>query len=155
MVTAAGRQQLRRINDSDGFLLLLQLEHPAIDTAHVANDTRDWTIDGVTWVGLPMRVKLPNDSSQSPRAQIELDNVSRALTVALESLPVLGVLWATFKLVSRAAPSVVEYQFSAPLTGVRATMTTVSATIGLDDVMRQPAVRLRYDPATAPALFEG
>lgn len=155
MVTAAGRQQLRRVIDSDGFLLLLRLEHPAIDTAYVANDTRDWNISGTTWVGLPMRVKLPNDSSQAPRAQIEVDNVSRALAVAMESLPTTGVLQATFQLVSRTTPSVVEYQFSAPLSGVRLTMATLSATLGLDDVMRQAAVRLRYDPTTAPALFEG
>lgn len=156
MVTATTRAQLQRVNDPAGMLLLLMLEHPSMATAYVVNDTRDWVIGSTTWVGLPFRFKLPNEASgQAPRAALEIDNVGRELTADLEALPPGGALQGTFYLVSRATPSVVDYSFSAPLSGVLVTMATVVATLGADDELRAPAVKLRYDQQTAPALFEG
>lgn len=156
MVSAATRAQLQRVNDPAGMLLLLKLEHPSMATAYVVNDTRSWTIGATTWVGLPFRFKLPNEASgQAPRATLEIDNVGRELTAELEGLPVGGALQGTFYLVSRSTPTVVDFSFSAPLSGVVVTMATVSATLGADDELRAPAVKLRYDQQTAPALFEG
>ena len=82
MVTAATRAQLQRVDDAAGMLLMLKLEHPAMATARVVNDTRDWVISGTTWVGLPFRFTLPNDGEQAPRARLEIDNVGLALTDA-------------------------------------------------------------------------
>ncbi|MGI9218601.1 MAG: DUF1833 family protein [Hydrogenophaga sp.] len=155
MVTATARAQLQRVSDPSGMLLLLRLTHPSIETAYVVNDTRDWTISGITWVGLPFRFTLPNDDAQAPQARIELDNVGRELTQVLEALPPGGALQATFRLVSRAAPTVVEYEFSAPLSGVQVTTATVQAVVGTDDELRMPAVGVRYDQTTTPGLFEG
>ena len=156
MVTAATRAQLQRVNDPSGVLLLLKLEHPSISTAYVVNDTRDWDISGTTWVGLPFRFQLPNDTSgQSAAARIEIDNVGQAFSPVLEALPPGGALQATFYVVSRAAPTVVDYEFSAPLSGVGLSTTTLQASIGTDDEDRMPAVMLRFDPTTAPGLFEG
>lgn len=156
MVSPTTRAQLQRVNDPAGMLLLLKLEHPGMDTVHVVNDTRDWPIDGTTWIGLPFRFKLPNEASgQAPRATLEIDNVGRELTAELEALPVGGALQGTFYLVSRNTPSTVDFSFSAPLSSVVVTMATVSAVLGADDELRAPAVKLRYDQVTAPALFEG
>lgn len=155
MVTAAVRGQLQRVSDPTGMLVLLRLSHPSIDTAYVVNDTRDWVIGATTWVGLPFRFTLPNDDQQAPQARLEIDNVGRELAQALEQLPPGGALQATFYLVSRGAPTVVEYEFGAPLSGVQVTTTTVQAVVGTDDELRMPAVALRYDQTTAPGLFEG
>lgn len=156
MVTAAGRAQLRRVTDSDGLLLLLKLEHPSIATAYVVNDTRDWVIGGTTYVGLPFRFRLPDQTSgQAPRGAIEIDNVGRALTQVLESLPATGALLGTFSIVSRATPTVVEWSFQAPLSNVSASVASVTAMLGSDDALRAPAVKVRYDPSTSPGLFEG
>lgn len=156
MVSPASRAQLQRVDDPTGLLLLLKLEHPSMATVHVVNDTRDWVIDGTSWIGLPFRFRLPNSvAGEAPRAQLELDNVGTELTAELERLPPGGALQATIYLVSRATPSVVDYEFTAPLSGVSATMTTVSGTIGNDDALRSPAVKMRYDPTTAPGLFAG
>lgn len=156
MVTATTRAQLQRVNDSKGVLLLLKLEHPSIETAHVVNDTRSWVILGTTWVGLPFRFQLPNDTSgQSAAARIEIDNVGRALSEPMEALPPGGALQATFYVVSRATPTVVDYEFSAPLSGVSLSPAVLQASIGTDDEDRMPAVMVRFDPTTAPGLFEG
>jgi hypothetical protein len=156
MVTAATRRQLQRVNDPAGMLLLLMLEHPSIETVHVVNDTRSWDISGTTWVGLPFRFQLPADvAGQSTAARIEIDNVGQELSPVLEALPPGGALQATFRVVSRSTPTVVDYEFSAPMSGVSMTTTVVQATIGTDDEDRMPAVMLRYDQTTAPGLFEG
>lgn len=156
MVSPSTRTQLQRVNDPAGMLVLLKLEHPAIDTAYVANDTRDWLINTQTWVGLQFKFRMPKSTAgEAPRAQIEIDNVGGLLSEELERLPPGGVLQATFMLVSRATPTVVDYQFSAPFSGVSATPSMVTATVGNDDAWRAPAVKLRYDPANSPGLFAG
>lgn len=156
MVTATTRAQLQRLTDADGLLLLLKLEHPAIETAYVVNDTRDWVIGADTWIGLPFRFRLPQEgNTQPPRAQLEVDNVGGTLGRELEKLPPGGSLLATMRLVSRATPGTVEWEFSAPLSGVSVTTATVAATVGNDTILRSPAVMVRYDLTTAPGLFAG
>lgn len=156
MVTAATREQLQRVDDPAGLLVLVKLEHPAIETAYVVNDTRDWVISGQTWVGLPFRFKLPRSVAGEPqRGQIEIDNVQGLLSAELEKLPPGGALQATFTIVSRATPTVAELSFSVPFSGVSATTAVVTATVGNDDAMRAPAVKLRYDPMNSPGLFAG
>lgn len=154
MVTPATRAQLQRVTDADGVLVLLLLEHPSIATVHVVNDTRDWTIGADTWIGLPFKFKLPQAvAGQAPRAALEVDNVGRELTAELEKLPPGTALQATVRIVSRATPEVVDYEFTAPLSGVSITVQTVTAIVGNDDALRAPAIKLRYDPSTTPGLF--
>lgn len=156
MVTAATREQLHRVNDKHGQLVLLLLSHPSIDTVRVVNDTRDWVISSETWIGLPFRFKLPHAASgQAGRATLEMDNVGRELVVELEKLPPNATLLATMRLVSRARPTDVDYEFTAPLSGVLATTATLTATVGNDDAFRASAVKVRFDPATAPGIFAG
>ena len=56
---------------------------------------------------------------------------------------------------SRATPTVVDYQFIAQLSGISITPTAVTCTMGADDTMRQTAVRVRFDPQNTPGLFPG
>lgn len=156
VMSAATREQLHRVTDPDGVLVLLVLEHPSIATAYVVNDTRDWTIGGQPYIGLPFRFKLPDATAgQAPRAQLEIDNVGRALMADLEQLPPGGALMATISVVSRNTPTVVDFMFQAPLSGVSASVATVTATVGNDDALRAPAVKVRFDPTTSPGLFAG
>lgn len=156
MVSAATREQLHRVTDAAGMLLLLVLEHPAMETAYVVNDTRDWSIGGIDYVGLGFRFKLPNSVAGEPaRAAIEIDNVGRELVPALEALPPGASLQATFRLVSRAQPTVVDFEMSAPFSGVSITTELVTAVIGNQDAFAAPAIKMRYDQVTAPGLFTG
>lgn len=149
--------QLQSVTDNHGFLELLVIEHESFaSSVRIVNDTRDWTIGGNTYVALPFGIKLPTQAQQeNPRAQIRIDNVGRELTAAIEGLPVGASLIATLQLVSRATPSVVDYEFVAQLSGINITPTMVTANMGPDDTMRQTAVRIRFDPTNAPALFQG
>lgn len=149
--------QLQSVTDNHGFLELLVIEHESFaSSVRIVNNTRDWSIGGNTYVALPFGIKLPTQAQQeNPRAQIRIDNVGRELTAAIEGLPVGASLVATLQLVSRATPSVVDYEFVAQLSGINITPTMVTANMGPDDTMRQTAVRIRFDPTNAPALFQG
>jgi hypothetical protein len=79
------RTQLQATSDPHGVLELLQIDHASFASpVRVCNDTRDWTIGGVTYVALPFVCKLPNDArGENPRAQLQIDNVGRELTAAV------------------------------------------------------------------------
>ena len=149
--------QLQQVTDNHGFLELMVIDHASFASpVRIVNDTRDWAIGGNTYVALPFGVKMPTQAQQeNPRAQIRIDNVGRELTAAIEGLPVGASLLATLQLVSRATPTVVDYEFIAQLSGINITPTLVTANMGPDDTMRQTAVRIRFDPTNAPALFQG
>ena len=148
---------LHRVDDTGGVLMLLTIAHPALSgPVHVVNDTRGIESNGVTYVALPFTVQLPNDKSKEvPRARLQMDNVGRELTAELERLPPGAVLQATLMAVHRNTPHTVEYEFTSALSGVSVDQLTVSATMGPDDIMRRPAVLLRFDQKTSPALFAG
>lgn len=149
--------QLQQITDNHGFIELMVLDHASFTTLiYLVNDTRDWTIGGQLYVGLPFAVKLPSAvQKENPRAQIRIDNVGRSLTAAIEALPVGAALTATLQMVSRATPTVVDYAFVAQLSGIELTTSMMTASMGPDDTMRQSAVRIRFDPANTPGLFAG
>lgn len=155
-VSTTTQAQLQRVADPHGMLTLLLLQHPSIDTVRVVNDTRNWPIGADTWIGLPFRFKLPQDvAGQGGRALLEVDNVGRALSTELEKLPPGAALQATVRLVSRATPTVTDYEFTAPLSSVATTVATVTAQLGNDDAERGPAVKVRHDPTLSPGLFAG
>ncbi|WP_367846444.1 DUF1833 family protein [Rhodoferax sp. WC2427] len=153
--SAATTRNLHAVDDPQGVLMLLQLDHPALSgPVRLVNDTRNLVTLGATYLGLPFSISLPNDKAKEvPRAKLQMDNVGRELTAELERLPPGAALMATILMVHRTTPGVVDYSFTAPLSGVRVDMHTLSATMGPDDLLRRPAVLLRYDPISAPALF--
>ena len=148
---------LHRVNDGQGVLMLLSIEHPSLSgPVHVVSDTRSIVSAGVTYTPLPFAIVLPNDKSKEvPRARLQMDNVGREITGELERLPPGAALLATIRIIYRATPDVVDYEFTSPLSGIKVDQLTVTAAMGPDDIMRRPAVLLRFDPVTAPALFPG
>ena len=156
MVTSVA--QLQTVEDGHGFIETLQLSYAGSSpwVYYLCNDTRDWTIGGQLYTGLPFMLNLPNRNSQeSPRASITIDNVGRSLMAAMEALPYDAELVATMAIRSRLTPTVVEYSFLAPLSGVNCNQTTITATISVDTTMQQPAVLRRFDPTYAPGVFAG
>lgn len=157
MVSQATTTALQSITDNHGILELLLIDHASFASpVRLVNDTRDWTIGADTYIGLPFRLKLPNQTSkENPRAQIQIDNIGREITSLLEGLPVGSSMLATIRIVGRSTPTVVDYEFVSPMSSISVTATVITATIGPDDSMRGAAVRVRYDPTNAPGLFSG
>lgn len=148
--------QLQTIDDGQGFIELLVLEHESFGQVYLVNDSQNWIIDGNTYIALPFRIKLPSNlQNENPRAQLQIDNVGRELSVILESLPVGGSITAIISVASRATPYINEYEFVSQLSGIALNTSVMTATMGPDDTMRQTSVRIRFDPSTTPGLFQG
>jgi hypothetical protein len=145
----------QRTSDGQGFLELLTITGGGIaEPVRLVNDTRDVTSGGELFIACPFQVVFPKDAAKEvPRAQLRIDNVGREIGQELEALEPGAELIATIQVVHRTTPDVIEYEFTAPLSGVRANVFTVSAVMGPTDLMRRSAVAIRYDPFTAPGLF--
>lgn len=156
-LSIAARRQLQRVDDPDGFLMLLLIDSPALSgPVRVVQDTRDWLIDGTTYIGLPLSIQMPQDvAREHARAQIRIDNVGRDLIGEFERLPPGVSLDVTLRLVSRAAPAVTEWEFVSGGTKGAASVLDIALGIGDDEAMQRNAVALRCDPDTSPGIFAG
>lgn len=157
MISNSSLKQVQTIDDGSGFLMLLVLEHASFaSTIYVVNDVAPITIAGVEYTAFPFRIKLPSDvQKESPRAQLVIDNVGRELSALLERLPFGGSITSTIKIVSRATPSITEYEFVSQLSNLFLTTSSLVCSMGPDDTMRQTSVKLRFDPTTTAGLFQG
>lgn len=154
-VSASTAKKLHQVDDSGGILALLKIDHASLSApVRLVNDSRDLTTLGDTYIGIPFSVTLPNDkASEVPRAKLQMDNTGRELTAELERLTPGAALSATLLIVHRSTPGVIDYQFTAPLSGLRVDQSNVTGSMSPGDLLRRPAVLLRADPATAPGLF--
>jgi hypothetical protein len=148
----AGRQ---RVNDPNGHLELLEITHASFSgPVHIVNDTRDCESNGVTYIACPFRFTYPQDKAkEAPQAKLEIDNVGRDLVGELEGLPPNAIVMATVRLVDRSAPDTVEWEFNVPMVNVSVNAAVITATLGVDFLMRQQAVRVIHDPTTSPGIF--
>lgn len=156
-LSTAARQQLQRVDDPDGLLLLVLIDHPSFAGGiRIVQDTRDWIIGGITFVGLPLSIQLPQDvSGEATRAQLRVDNIGRDLLAELEDLPPGSSLDVMLRIVSRAAPEVTEFEYVAGASAAEVDLESITMTLGDDELLRRNAVALRYDPSTAPGIFAG
>lgn len=146
---------LQRTDDSFGILYRLEISGGGLSQpVRLVADTRDLQSEGASWTGLPFSVQMPRQADKEiPRAQIVIDNVGREITADLEAMPPASELLATISVVHRQTPDVVDYRFKAPISSVSANPLSVTASMGVADLWRRPAVNMRFDPLTAPGLF--
>jgi hypothetical protein len=156
-LSPAARQQLQRVDDPDGLLVLVLIDHPSFaGGVRIVQDTRDWTIGGTSFIGLPLAIQLPQDvGREASRAQLRLDNIGRDLLAEFEGLPPGASLDVMLRLVSRARPDTVEYEYMAGASVAEVDVDAITLTLGDEELLRRNAVALRYDPTTAPGIFAG
>lgn len=157
LTTEAARRQAQAVDDPEGFLLLVEISHPSFtQTIRLVQDNDDIVIGANTYIGLPMQIQLPQDvAKEAARAKINIDNVGRDLGAEFERLGPGAALDVTLRNVSRATPSIVEYEFVSGANAATIDMTDVSLTLGDDEWMRMNIVNLRADPTTSPGLHAG
>lgn len=148
-------ERRQRVTDPAGTLIFLELSAPSFsETLRIVNDTRNWVSNGVEYIGVPFGFKLPDDvSGQTPRAVLTLDNIGRGITQDLETLQPYDLVQAKIKISDRADPNAIERMYILPLSQVAVNTRTATASCGYDALMRQQAVRLRYNRFTAPGAF--
>lgn len=153
MTTFTERRQ--RVTDTSGVLLFLEITADSFSgPMQVVNDAKNWTSNGVEYIGIPFGFQLPADSAgQSPRALLVMDNVGRGMSDELENLGPNETVMARIMVSDRADPDTIERTLYLPLTHVSVSGPTASAQCGVDFLMRQQAVKLRANPFTLPGIF--
>jgi len=148
-------ERRQRVTDTVGTLMLLEVSARSFpEVLRIVNDTRDWISNGVTYTGVQFGFKLPDDvSGQAPRAQLVLSNVGRAITEDLERLGPGELVTARLMITDRADPDVIEQDHYLPMTSVSVNPQTATSACGVDFLTRQQAVRVRFNPHSAPGLF--
>ena len=136
-------------------LVLLELTHPGLTVPiRVVNDSANLTCQGNEYIACAFRCLPPDDlEEQLPKATMEIDNVGRELMYWVETSEGGYGARARFMQVMRSRPDLIEYEATLNLSNVRATMETVSAELGYDNIFTRPVVMMRYDPFTAPGVF--
>lgn len=155
-ITSNLHRQLQRVDDPHGVVMLLRIDEGLGEVVRIASDTRDWVSNGEAFIGIPMDIQPPQDvSGENSRAQISIGNPGRELVGELEKMAPGQALEVTLMLISRARPDVIEWEYVAGASVATANPISVSLTIGNDHLFRGRAVKLRYDPETAPGIFAG
>ncbi|KAB7769366.1 DUF1833 family protein [Xanthomonas maliensis] len=144
----------QRLTDPSGVLLFLEVRAPSFtDVLRLVNDTQNWVSNGVEYIGVPFGIKLPDDTAgQTPRTVLTIDNVGRGITEDLEALQPNELVTAKLMIADTEAPSVIVQTWFLPMTHVSVNPTTATAQCGVDFLMRQQAVLLRYTPFLTPGV---
>lgn len=147
--------QLQTLQDDVGYVELLEITNPSFsDTFRIVNDTQDFAHKGNAYFGIPFKFTRPSiDESVSQSMEFTMSNIGIAVTDELEQLPPNTLTMATLKVVSRQTPDKVAFAFQMPLTNVQCTQTTITASAGFDEFLRQSASKLRMNELTTPGLF--
>ncbi|MEA9551747.1 DUF1833 family protein [Xanthomonas campestris pv. raphani] len=147
-------ERRQRLIDPAGPLELIELTAPSFGAVlRIVNDTQDWVSNGNVYVRCPFRWTGPADQSgQTPRAQLEVDNAGRGITEDLERRPPNELVMCRYLITDRSAPDVIARRFFLPLTNVRAAGPTITAQAGWDLFNRQQAVKLRANPHVLPGI---
>lgn len=148
-------EQSQRITDTDGTLMFLEIWADSMpDRLRIVNDTQNWTSNGVEYIACPFGFKLPDDTAgQTPRAQLVIDNIGLGMTQDLESLQPNEMVMCRLMLASKATPNVYDRVFNLPMTSASASTGQVTATLGVDAMMRTQSVAIRYTGFTTPGIF--
>ena len=148
-------RQMNSVAADDLPLTLLEIDHPAlVSPARFVIDKQDLVSNGDTFTAIAAEIKWPDDMSQGqPRAEIVVDNIGRDLTDWIEAS--VGGRGASYRFmhVLRSAPNVIQADTTLSGSNVVMTMTTVSATLGYEDILNLPAVTVIFSPQTAPGLY--
>lgn len=153
MSTFLERQQ--RVTNLEGELLFLEVRAVSMpEVLRIVNDTQNWTSNGIEFIGAPFGFREPEDvAGQSSRAQLVIATAGMSITEDLEALAPGELMFARLMLSDRADPNVYQRVWNFPMTHVSTVPGQATAQLGVDYVMRQQAVRLRFNPFTAPGLF--
>jgi len=108
---------------------------------------------GNTYLFLPMRIRLPNESDEGPgEMTIEIDNVHRTYTETIRSL-VTPVICNT-EIVMDNALDTVEVQWPEfAINNIKYNSTTITGTLKLELLEREPFPAGTFTPAYFPGLF--
>lgn len=108
---------------------------------------------GNQYVFLPVRIKLPDDTDSGPgEMQLELDNVDRSTTQTIREI--FSPISVKVEIVMDNALDTVDLEWPEyTLTNIQYNATTITGTMTLENLIREPFPGLSFTPSTAPGVF--
>ena len=149
------QRNLLATSADEPFLIHLEISHhELVEPVRVVNDVQNVISNGNEFIACPFDITLPDDiGEQVPKAMLSVDNIGRELTQWLEYSRGGAGAKCRIMQIMRSDPDVVEYDITLDMSGISITNLTVSAKLGFQSTLMQPAVAVRYDPNTAPGLW--
>lgn len=137
------------------YVVLIDIDHYSFsEPVHLVADTQDLTMpDGTVYTALPLDVKLPSDTSKNASAMLQIDNVGRLLTDEIEKANGLNDGVVRLRTIFRSEPDNVIQDYVMSVNDSDMTPQKVTLSLGFEDLLNRPAVRVSYRPETTPGLF--
>lgn len=152
----SAKRNLLATAPGDPYLVALEITHPDLAVPiRVVADTQNITIEGHEFIACAFKLTKPDDVDQQlPHAELSVDNIGRELTQWLEySRGGKGALCRVIE-VLRSDPGTIEQDVTLSMSDMAITPLVVSANLGMQKSLGQPAVAVRYDPTTAIGIFD-
>lgn len=136
-------------------LVLLEIDRDDLVTPiRLVNDSANLVHNGVTFVGLPFDITLPDDPEQGmPMAQLSIMNVGREMTSWIEQTDWTKETTCKLIQVMRSSPNVAEWSITMVMSDIQMNSQWIQAKLGFEDLFGSPAVTLKYSPSIAPGLY--
>lgn len=138
---------------NDPFLSLLTLSHTNFGTLHFVNNSEEIISNGMTFVPFPFTLVLPADDGEAVKdIQLLLDNTSLELIEELRSIT--DYIQVQIQLVLAANPDLVEVEVPGlKINNIEYNVSTITATLVLDNFLNTELASERYTPIFYPGLF--
>ncbi len=148
------REVIQSVNASEQPLDMLELFYAGNTVARLVRNTEDIVSNGQRYLACMFAFKAPDDTEkQSPRAQIQIDNVSGNLVRFIEQTHGARGLEVRWLQVLPSTPNVVEIDVWTKLANISITPSTISLDIGFEDLLKTACISYGYTVGTAPGLF--
>lgn len=152
MPSATAVRAVLGLEPDEVVIVLLTIEHPAIETIRVTNDNVDVTSNGNAFLSYPFEITLPPDAEDPGAAQLVIGNVDRVITEALEKMDEPPT--CTVQVVLASTPNIIEYEWAnLVLRNANADDVTVTAVIGHPVIDSQPYPPIRATQRDLPGLY--
>lgn len=135
-------------------LLLLTIDHSTLGTPlRFTSDAVDTNSRGNTYISYEFKIDLPTDTDDDfPRAQITIDNVSRAIINTIRSIQDPPTI--TMEVVLASSPDIVEASWTDfELEKATYNAMTISGRLSVESFANQGYPAGRFRPDNYPALF--
>jgi hypothetical protein len=133
-------------------VVLLTIEHEAIETIRITNDNVDYESNGNTFLSFPFNITLPPDTEEPGVARLEIANVDRSIIEAIEAMD--APCTCTVQVILASWPDKIEYEWSnLTLRNVTADDVTVTASIGHPPIDSMPYPPTRVTMRDFPGVF--
>lgn len=136
------------------FLELLTITHAALPSPiRLVNNPTDVTSRGNVYIRFPFLMRFHADQNEEiPNAELQTDNVSQELLVALRAISGRAIVVAEMVLAS--SPDVVEYgPMTYKLIGFAGDATQLTLTLSYEPLTSEPYPSGIFNPTDWPGLF--